>query len=219
MPPDKREEEMHQKIVKFLRSRHQPATKQYVWKIIERLEQERIKNIQDNVKKSEIGWVRVRTLLDDLVGKGDGKIENATTFYRLLHDLSGERLIDKRVLKMAKEKGPKATFYRTLFDYQERWFYSRELLEKSIDEYEVYIRDLFEQFMIAQDLLTEMGCVNPHEIIIERFTRLRKREPFYIVRRDPNLDHEFMEQITQIPDQETPKRSRIYGPKKVEALI
>ena len=145
MTPDKREDEMRQKITKFLRSRHQPTTKQYVWKIIERLERERIKNTQDNVKKSEIGWVRVRTLLDDLVGKGDDKIENATTFYRLLHDLAENQLIEPQARKMPHEKGRKATFYRTLFDYQERWFYSRELLEKSIDEDEEYIRDLFVQ--------------------------------------------------------------------------
>ena len=73
--------------------------------------------------------------------------------------------------------------------------------------------------MMAQDLLTEMGCPNPQELIIERFTLLIKREPYYIVYRDPNLNHELTESALYIPDQEIYKMTRIYGPKKEGSLI
>ncbi|WP_321507324.1 hypothetical protein [uncultured Methanoregula sp.] len=172
-----RMEGARRKIQKFLQSRRNPDTKEYVWKLIAKIETVRCEDARRNLIESEVGWIRVKSLLEEFVGEGK-LIKSQTTFYRLLDDLYQDQIIEKQVLKMANEKGRQATFYRTPFEYRQEWLVSREFLEQALNTRIEYIRDLSDQLMIAQDLLTEMGCVNPHERIIERFTRMRKKEPY-----------------------------------------
>ncbi|MCX6685082.1 MAG: hypothetical protein NTV10_00275 [Methanoregula sp.] len=194
----RREEEARRKIQKFLQGRRNPETKQYVGKLIEKLEKVRKEDTERKIKEPEVGWVRVKTLLDEFVGEGK-LIKNQTTFYRLLDDLFQDLVIDKRVRKMDQERGRQATFYRIPFEYRQEWLATRDGLEDAYAARMLCIHDLIEQLMIAQELLTEMGCGNPHEIIIERFTRQMKKKPSCTAyKEDPNLINEFMDRNGQI---------------------
>lgn len=200
MTPDKRgtdgrEEEARRKIQKFLQGRRNPETKKYVEKIIDRLEKEREEDSKRKIKEPEVGWVRVKTLLDEFVGEGK-LIKNQTTFYRLIDDLFQDLVIAKRVTKMPNERGRQATFYRTMFEYRREWILDRKGLEEIYAATMVSVNQLIEQLMIAQDLLSEMGCANPHDLIIERYTQLHGMKPKSTVYRDPNLtDAKFMEKF------------------------
>ncbi|MGA2917619.1 hypothetical protein [Methanoregula sp.] len=189
----RREDEARLKIQKFLQGRRNPDTRQYVEKIIEYLENVRKKDTDRKKPEREVGWVRVKDLLGEFVGEGK-LIKNGTTFYRLIADLSQDLIIDKQTQPMPHEKGRQATFYRTLSKYRREWIFSRDGLESAYAERMACIHDLIEQLIIAQKLLMENGCPNPHEIIIERFKHQRKKKPSCSAALEPNLIQEFRDE-------------------------
>jgi len=204
-----RESEARRKIQKFLQARRNPHTKECVEKIIERLDKENDIDIKNKAGPTG-GWVRVKTLLEEFVGESK-LINNQTTLYRMLDDLFEERIIEKKVGKIEKERGCQATFYRTAFEYRQEWFITREMLESAYAEKMECIHDLIEQLVIAHQLLVEEGCPNPHDIIIERFIYQRKKKPSCSASWDPNLIREFTDQNGKINYQELMKKISTRG--------
>jgi hypothetical protein len=168
--------ELRGKIQRFLRSRRNDETKQYIASIIGILETARVEDAKKKSRKEDAGWVRVKILLDELVGP-DKIIKNATTFYRLVNDLSRQRIIDRKVLAMPEERKRKATFYRTTGPYQRWWFLSREQLEENYAKDLQCLRELVQHLVIARTLLEELGCPDPQQKISEEYTALLGREP------------------------------------------
>ena len=168
--------ELRGKIQRFLRTRRNDETKHYVAAIIDVLEKVREEDAKKKIRKDNAGWVRVKVLQDELVGP-DNVIKNATTFYRLLSDLSRQQIIDRNVVPLPEERQRKATFYRTTGPYQRWWFLSREQLEENYAKNLLCLRELTQQFVIARTLLEELGCPNPQQKISEEYTALTGREP------------------------------------------
>ena len=175
MEPMDREGELRWKIRRFLRTRRNDETKNYVWSIIEILERAREED-SGKIGKREAGWVRVKVLLDELVGP-DKKIKNETTFYRLANDLFEEKIIERRAVPMPDERMRSATFYRTSEPYQLWWFLSRDQIEEEYSKSQVYITELFRHLVIARDLLEEMGCPDSLQKIADDYKLLYDREP------------------------------------------
>jgi len=171
-----REGELQLKIRRFLRSRRTADTKDYVYSIIEVLERRRKEDSERKIKKSDVGWVRVKELLDDLVGT-DKKIKSETPLYRLLNDLAREMIIERRVVPMPEERMRPGTFYRTAEQYQLWWFLSREELEKQYAKSQIVLTELMRQFVIARDLLEDGGFADPQQKIAENYKLLYNREP------------------------------------------
>ncbi len=176
MEPMDREEELRWKIRRFLRTRRNDETKNYVLSIIEILERAREEDSRKKIGKSEAGWVRVKVLLDELVGP-DKKIKNETTLYRLANDLFQEKIIERRAVPMPDERMRSATFYRTSEPYQLWWFLSRDQIEERYSKSQLYIKELIRHLVIAGDLLEEMGCPDPQQKIADDYKLLYDRDP------------------------------------------
>ena len=175
MEPMNRQEELRWKIRRFLRTRRTDETKNYVWSIIEILERAREEDT-GKIGKSEAGWVRVKVLLDELVGP-DKKIKSETTLYRLANDLFEEKIIERRAVPIPDERMRSATFYRTSEPYQLWWFLSRDQIEEEYSKSQVCITELLRHLVIARDLLEEMGCPDLQQKIADDYKLLYDREP------------------------------------------
>jgi len=185
MGQNERGEEVHHRILKFQESRRNDTTKKSARKIIERLEEERQQDAEIE-SESDVGWVRLQTLIDEFVGK-EKLIKNQTTLFRLINDLYREKLIDKIVFTNTKLRGRQATFYRTPSEYRQEWLLDRRQLEELCGERMICINGLIEQFQIAQQLLTEKGYQNPYSAIKEIYVQRHQTEPSYKVCIDLDL--------------------------------
>jgi len=144
-------DDISERVIKFQLSRRNAETREYVKCIIQKLDDALI---NDSVKNSpsykNAGWVRVKILFNDLVGK---TIPNQTTFYRLLKDLHDAKLIEKQVQISPGEIGRKPTYYRVPHHYKKSLFMSREELETAYNELPVYI---IKRLLIAEEMLNEL---------------------------------------------------------------
>jgi len=180
------DEEARRKLQRFLQGRRTENTREYVEKIISYLGEARVSDNKEKKSRSEIGWVRVKTLLYEFVGQ-DNIIKNQTTFYRLMDDLFLDRIIDKRTKKIANERGRQATFYRTPLEYRREWVLDRKGIEELCADRMRSINDLSEQLSIAQQLLVEKGCQNPYSAIKEIYVQRHQIEPSCRVSIDQDL--------------------------------
>jgi len=133
-----------QYITRFLRGRRTSETRNYVWMILKRLGKQIPEDVKKAIKPADLGYVRVKTLMDELVDFG--KIPNQTTFYRLLRDLNAADVIEKKSVPMKSERNRPATFYRIArsFDepFREMWFIPRKELEERLSAAEYRIEEL-----------------------------------------------------------------------------
>jgi|SRR5208283_2052098 len=184
-----RKNELRWKIMRFLRSRRSDETRKYVGSIIDVLEKAREEDSQKKIRKGEAGWIRVKVLLNELVGP-DKEIKNQTTFYRLVNDLSLEKIIERRTVPIPEEQMRSATFYRTSDPYQRWWFLSREQLEEKYTKSQLCVRELIQHLVIARDLLEEMGCPDPQQKIADDYKLLYDRAPISDFKVIPPPPHE-----------------------------
>jgi len=180
------DQDVRGRVTKFLQGRHRDEMRQYVWKIIERLEDARKNPPADRQDSEEIGWVRVRDLLVEFVGNGK-MIKNPTTLHRLLDDLSDDKILEKLILPTPHEKGRHATFYRTQSYFKPSWWVPRETLEDFYDKHYAYTLDLTLQLLLAEDLLKKSGCPDPSQAIQDQFKLRYGWEPAKIVVLDDKM--------------------------------
>jgi hypothetical protein len=155
-----------ERVIKFQQSRRNAETREYVRSIIKELERARTEDIRNTIP--DAGWVRVKNLLDELVGK---TIPNQTTFYRLLKDLHAAKIIRKRVQKTPGEIGRTSTFYQVPCYYRNSLFMNREELENAYYKFPVSI---IKRLLVAEEMLNELRGNNQGLFDIK--TRLTEKQ-------------------------------------------
>ena len=199
-----REQKLHSQVKEFMTSRRSETARRNALKIIQLLEEAR-KNIPVGKMKEEIGLVRAKDLIDELVGH-DKEIKYVTTLFRLLKELERLGIIEKISQSLPHERGRPAIYYRTVPEIRERWFMSLDQAEQFYGKQFDELTDLRLQMLIAQDLLIECKCLKPGERIVDRFKKRWGRTPALSVIRDIT-----MEKGTQKMSQIADKAGRIVG--------
>jgi predicted transcriptional regulator len=145
------------RVQKFLNSRKREDTVDYTRILMKCLIEERAKHI-DN------GWVRMKTLINELVPT---LIPNQTTFYRLLSDLLKTGLIERREDRESKERGRKPVFYRVPIVYPSGVFMNRRELLDDLKKSYMDITKLGTKLFAAELWMSQQGCVDPKQTIME----------------------------------------------------
>jgi hypothetical protein len=161
-------DEIDERVIKFQQSRRNAETREYVRCIINALERARGADISHDILDNDAGWVRVKTLFDDLVGK---TIPHQTTFYRLLEDLKKAKIIRKQVKITPGETGRRSTYYQVPCYYRNSLFMSREELENAYYEFPISI---IKRLLVAEEMLNELKGNNLS--LFEIKTRLTEKQ-------------------------------------------